>query len=56
MAGWFPDSLNLKKANSLYSVLTFGAGIFGLGNNKPVGMLWWKRDGWSVSDPNDVNG
>jgi hypothetical protein len=56
MAGWFSDSPNPKKANTLYSVLASGAGIFGLGNNKPEGMLWWKHDGWSLSDPDDVNG
>ncbi|MEW8317756.1 MAG: peroxidase family protein [Candidatus Thiodiazotropha sp.] len=56
VAGWFSDSSDPKRANSLYSVLASGAGIFGLGNNKPEGMLWWKRDGWDLSDPDDVNG
>ena len=56
LAGLFSDSDNSKKANSLYSVMASGAGIFGLGNSKPEGMLWWKHDGWDVSNPHDVNG
>jgi hypothetical protein len=56
LAGWFSDSSNPKKANSLYSVLASGAGIFGLGNNRPEGVLWWKHDGWDLSNPDDVNG
>jgi hypothetical protein len=56
VAGWFSDSTNPKKANSLYSVFASGAGIFGLGNNRPEGMLWWKHDGWNLSNPDDVNG
>ncbi|MES9944927.1 MAG: peroxidase family protein [Candidatus Thiodiazotropha sp.] len=56
MAGWFSDSPDPKKANSLYSVLASGAGIFGLGNKKTEGVLWWKHDGWDLSDPRDVNG
>ncbi|MEN8174388.1 MAG: peroxidase family protein [Pseudomonadota bacterium] len=56
LAGWFSDSTDAKEANSLYSVFASGAGIFGLGNNKPEGFLWWKRDGWDLSDPQHVNG
>lgn len=56
LAGLFADSDNSKKANSVYSVLASGAGIFGLGNSKPAGMLWWKHDAWDVSNPDDVNG
>jgi hypothetical protein len=56
LASMFSDSSDSKKANSLYSVFASGAGIFGLGNSKPEGMLWWKDDGWDLSNPDDVNG
>jgi hypothetical protein len=57
IAGWFTQSEDPKKANSLYSVLASGAGIFGLGNSKPAGALWWKHDGWDLEDlVGDVNG
>ena len=57
LAGWFSDSSDAKKANSAYSVFASGAGIFGLGNSKPQGILWWERDGWSLSElEQDVNG
>jgi hypothetical protein len=56
LAGLFSNSDDSRKANSLYSVLASGAGIFGLGNSKPEGMLWWKHDGWDISNPEDVNG
>jgi hypothetical protein len=57
LGGWFSDSPDPKKAHSLYSVLASGAGIFGLGNTKPEGMLWWKRDGWDLRKlEEDVNG
>lgn len=57
VAGWFTDSDDPKKANSLYSVLASGAGIFGLGNSKPAGALWWKHDAWDLEDlVGDVNG
>jgi len=57
VAGWFSDSSDEKKANSIYSVLASGAGIFGLGNKKPAGMLWWKHDGWDINKlEEDVNG
>lgn len=56
-AGKFADSDDTKKAHSYYSVLASGAGIFGLGNSKPKGMLWWKRDGWDLANlEEDVNG
>ncbi len=46
-----------RKANSIYSVLASGAGIFGLGNTKPEGILWWERDGWDLANlEEDVNG
>ena len=57
MAGWFSDSSERQKTNSLYSVFASGAGIFGLGNTKPVGTLWWKHDGWDLNNlKEDVNG
>ncbi|MGQ7845262.1 peroxidase family protein [Granulosicoccus sp. 3-233] len=43
-------------SNSLYSVFASGAGIFGLGNSRPDGMLWWKHDDWDISRIEDVNG
>lgn len=56
IAGWFSDSDDAKKANSLYSVLASGAGIFGLANSKPEGLLWWKEDAWDLGNPDHVNG
>ncbi len=57
VAGWFSDSSDAKKSNSLFSVLASGAGIFGLGNSKPKGILWWKHDAWDLSQlEDDVNG
>ncbi|MGB5253413.1 MAG: peroxidase family protein [Sedimenticolaceae bacterium] len=57
VAGWLSDSDDAKKGNSLYSVLASGAGIFGLGNKKTEGMLWWKHDGWNLKNlVEDVNG
>jgi len=51
------DSANPKLANSAYSIFASGAGIFGLGNKKPEGILWWKKDGWDLSKlEEDVNG
>jgi hypothetical protein len=51
------DSSDAGKANSIYSVLASGAGIFGFGNKKPQGFLWWKHDGWDLSKlEEDVNG
>ena len=56
-AGLLADSSNPKLANSAYSVFASGAGIFGLGNEKPEGILWWKWDGWDLSNlEEDVNG
>lgn len=44
-------------SNSLYSVFASGAGIFGLGNSRPEGLLWWKRDDWDIRNiEEDVNG
>lgn len=57
VASWFSDSPDAKKANSLYSVFASGAGIFGLNNRKPEGILWWKHDAWSLDNlEEDVNG
>ena len=48
---------NAAAANSLYSVFASGAGIFGLGNSRPTGMLWWKDDAWDITNIEvDVNG
>ena len=59
-ADWFSGVLGgtdeAKTANSWYSVFASGAGIFGLQNSRPEGMLWWKHDAWDVSNPDDVNG
>jgi len=56
-SGWFSASSDAKKANSIYSVLSSGAGIFGLGNKKPQGLLWWEHDGWDLTKlEEDVNG
>jgi hypothetical protein len=57
VAGWFSTSSDAGKANSIYSVLASGAGIFGLGNKKPKGILWWEHDGWDLTKlREDVNG
>lgn len=57
MAGWFSSSEDPRKANSLYSVLASGAGIFGLGSKKTEGVLWWESDGWDLENlEEDVNG
>jgi Animal haem peroxidase len=57
VASWFSSSSSPEKANSIYSVLASGAGIFGLGNKKPHGVLWWEHDGWDLSKlKEDVNG
>ena len=56
-AGALATSSNAKKANSIYSVLASGAGIFGLGNKKMKGWLWWKKDAWDLKNlEEDVNG
>lgn len=44
------------KSNALYSIFASGAGIFGLNNKREEGLLWWKRDAWDLTNPNDVNG
>jgi Animal haem peroxidase len=57
VAGWFSQSPDPRKANSLYSVLASGAGIVGLGSRKPEGILWWQHDGWDLKNlEEDVNG
>ncbi len=56
-AGGLVNSSNPKKANSIYSVLASGAGIFGIGNQKMKGFLWWKKDAWDLNNlEEDVNG
>jgi hypothetical protein len=42
-------------ANSWYSIFASGAGIFGLGNKIETGKLWWKKDVWSLENPEHVN-
>lgn len=57
IAALFSDSSRAEKANSLYSVFASGAGIFGLGNSRREGLLWWKKDAWNLADlEGDVNG
>ncbi|MCC2615275.1 hypothetical protein LJ739_03355 [Aestuariibacter halophilus] len=55
-AGGLGDHHDPDKANAWYSVFASGAGIFGLQNRRPEGMLWWKHDAWDVSNPEHVNG
>ncbi|MFN2308311.1 MAG: peroxidase family protein [Gammaproteobacteria bacterium] len=46
-----------RKSGGAYSVFASGAGIFGLGNSRSTGHLWWKHDGWDLSNlEEDVNG
>ena len=45
-----------RDATKWYSVFASGAGIFGLGNYVPAGMLWWQHDTWNVGNPAHVNG
>lgn len=50
-------SSNAAASNSLYSVFASGAGIFGLGNTRQKGVLWWKDDKWDITRiESDVNG
>ncbi len=56
LAGLFSQSRDREKANSIYSVLASGAGIFGLGSKKETGILWWRRDAWDLGNPDHVNG
>ncbi|BFM05203.1 hypothetical protein GCM10025791_14110 [Halioxenophilus aromaticivorans] len=56
VAGWLGQHGQTDKANSWYSVLASGAGIFGLGNRQETGWLWWRRDAWDIANPEHVNG
>ena len=57
LASTLGGSDDAAKSNSLYSVFASGAGIFGLGNSRINGKLWWKKDNWSITDiEGDVNG
>jgi hypothetical protein len=57
LAGALGRSRDAAASNSLYSVFASGAGIFGLGNTRPAGALWWKDDTWNITNiPEDVNG
>ena len=44
------------KHGPVYSIAASGAGIFGLGNKRIEGLLWWKDDKWSLDNDADVNG
>ena len=57
LANALSGSNDAAKSNSLYSVFASGAGIFGLGNSRVNGKLWWKKDNWSITNiEGDVNG
>lgn len=56
LAGHLGDDDGGDKTNAIYSIFASGAGIFGLNNKREEGMLWWKRDVWNISNPNDLNG
>lgn len=56
IAGWLGRHGETDKANSWYSVLASGAGIFGLGNQYEKGWLWWRHDAWDMTNPNHLNG
>lgn len=56
LANLFGRSSDTDKATTWYSVLASGSGIFGLGNKKEEGILYWKKDGWDLSNPEHVNG
>lgn len=57
LAQWFGGSEDARKSGGAYSVFASGAGIFGLGNSRPAGHLWWKHDGWDLTNlEQDVNG
>jgi hypothetical protein len=56
LSGRLAESDGGDKSNTWYSVLASGAGIFGLNNTRHEGHLWWKKDRWDLSNPEDVNG
>jgi hypothetical protein len=56
IAGWLDVSGDDSSANSWYSVLASGSGIFGLNNTRETGFLWWKKDGFDISNPDHLNG
>lgn len=57
VAQWLGQSDNPKASGGAYSVFASGAGIFGLGNSRPEGRLWWKHDAWNLNNlETDVNG
>ncbi len=56
-ASWFGQSSDVRKSGGAYSVFASGAGIFGLGNSRREGLLWWKEDAWNLANlEGDVNG
>ncbi|MES2624975.1 MAG: peroxidase family protein [Pseudomonadota bacterium] len=56
IASWVGRNEQGDKDNAWYSVLASGAGIFGLNNTRQEGFLWWKKDAWDITNPQDVNG
>lgn len=57
LSRWLGRSENAKGSGGWYSIFASGAGIFGLGNTRNEGMLWWKKDAWDLSNlEEDVNG
>jgi Animal haem peroxidase len=61
VTGSFGRSENAQESTRWYSVFASGAGIVGLGSHR-YGGGWlnhfnpWKRDRWSLSNPDDVGG
>jgi hypothetical protein len=56
LARLFNREIEGDASNAAYSVFASGAGIFGLGNSRQEGHLWWRRDAWDITNPEDVNG
>lgn len=57
VARWLGQKDDPKASGGAYSVFASGAGIFGLGNSRPEGRLWWKHDAWNLGNlETDVNG
>lgn len=56
ITGWLGASGTSSSANSWYSILASGSGIFGLNNTRETGFLWWKKDSFDIADPEHLNG
>lgn len=52
----FGKSKDPRDHSQWFSIFASGAGIFGLGNHRYTGALWWKRDAWSIANASDVSG